>query len=169
MNSKNKGNTFERKVANLLSKRFETKTGIKKSFRRNADSGSFFGGINQNRIETHNTETAAFGDLICPKTFVYCLECKHYKTAPSMLNIMQEKCTGWDKWLVQAEQDSSNANKKMALIIKYNNVDEIVILKEPITGIRHILYKQYFVMFLSPFLDQSDDHFFENDTQVVGV
>jgi len=81
VNGKQKGNSFERKIANLLSDRFKEHTGIESSFRRNPDSGSFFGGSNHSRTEKYDTEFAIFGDLICPKSFAYSVECKHYKTA----------------------------------------------------------------------------------------
>jgi hypothetical protein len=161
MNSKNKGNSFERKIANLLSSRFELKTGIKKAFRRNADSGSFFGGSNQKRLETYDTEKASLGDVICPQTFVYTVECKHYKSAPLFKNIMQQECKEWDGWIKQAEQDSQNSGKKMLLIIKYNNVDEIVIATEPVPNAYNLPYKTYFVSSLSSCLAQDDSVFFD--------
>lgn len=96
VNGKNKGNTFERKVANLLSDRFQQHTGIEKSFRRNSDSGSFFGGGNKSRVAQYDLEHAAFGDLICPDTFLYSVECKHYKSAPSFQSIVNKEVTQWD-------------------------------------------------------------------------
>ena len=48
VNGKQKGNRFERDIANMFSERFATYTGIEKAFRRNPDSGSFFGGSNVN-------------------------------------------------------------------------------------------------------------------------
>jgi hypothetical protein len=160
INSKNKGNTFERKIANLLSKRFEEKTGLKSAYKRNADSGSYFGGKNQQRIETHGTENANFGDIICPKSFAYSIECKHYKQAPSMSNIMQQNCKDWDLWIGQAEQDSKNSGKKMSIIIKYNNVEEIVILSEQVPLVYNMPYKHCFVVLLKDYLKQDDSVFF---------
>ena len=161
MNSKNKGNGFERKMANRLSSRFEARTGIKQAFRRNPDSGSFFGRSNQKRLQTHDTEKANLGDIICPKDFAYTVECKHYKAAPLFKNLMQSECKQWDGWIEQAEQDSQNSGKKMMLIIKYNNVDEVVILKEPVPNTFNMPYKTYFVANLSACLDQEDSTFFE--------
>jgi hypothetical protein len=66
VNSKNKGNAFERKIAKNLSERFEAHTGLTDAFRRNLDSGSFFGASNQSRIEKHGTEHANFGDILTP-------------------------------------------------------------------------------------------------------
>ena len=161
MNSKNKGKTFERKIANLLSLRFETRTGIKKSFRRNADSGSFWGGKNQARLETHDTEKATLGDVTCPVDFIYNIECKHYKSAPLFKNLMLQECKEWDGWIAQAQQDAQNSGKRMLLIIKYNNVDEIVITESPVPETYHMPYKQYFVASLRAFLAGKDDCYFE--------
>ena len=161
MNSKNKGNSFERKIANLLSSRFEERTGIKQAFRRNSDSGSYFGGTNQVRLQTHDTNKANLGDIICPIDFAYTVECKHYKSPPIFKNIMQQECKNWDGWLEQAEQDSKNSGKRMMLIIKYNNVSEIVILREPVPNTFNLPYKSYFVADLSAFLAQDDSVFFE--------
>jgi hypothetical protein len=160
MNSKNKGNTFERKIANLFSKRFAEKTGIAQAFRRNIDSGSFFGGSNQKRTETHNTENAVFGDINCPSNFNYSLECKHYKAGPSFANLMKQNCKDWDGWISQAEQDSKNSGKKMAIIVKYNNVEEVVILSEPVPDCYNMPYKAYFVAPLVDFLKMDDSVFF---------
>ena len=161
INSKNNGNTFERKISNLLSKRFEEKTGLKQAFRRNTDSGSFFGGTNQKRVDTHNTENATFGDINCPKAFRYSVECKHYKKAPSMNNIMQQNYKEWDSWISQAEQDSKNSGKKMFIIVKYNNVEEVVIVSEQVPLVYNMPYKHCFVVLLKDFLKQDDTVFFE--------
>ena len=80
VNSKQKGNTFERKIANYLSERFQTYIGVEKAWKRNTDSGSFFGGKNQSRTEQYLTEHQQFGDIISPESFKYVIECKHYKT-----------------------------------------------------------------------------------------
>ena len=162
INGKSKGNGFERKIANLLSARFETETGLTKPFRRNADSGSYFGGSNQQRTQTHNLDFATFGDLICPKNFKFSIECKHYKTAPSFQSIINHNVTAWDGWLKQAIQDSESANKKMCLIIKYNNVDEFVLVADKLLDIYdYSKYKTWYLYKLTDFLAMPDSYFFE--------
>lgn len=161
VNGKNKGNTFERKIANLLSNRFAEHTGLESAFRRNPDSGSFFGGQNQSRTETYDTEYAVFGDLICPRTFDFSIECKNYKTPPSFSSIIKQDCKQIDQWINQASQDALNAKKRMALIIKYNNVSEIVVLPELFGTLKPIInYKEYYIVSLDDFLDQTNDNFF---------
>jgi len=159
VNGKSKGSAFERKIANRLSARFEVSLGIKNSFRRNPDSGSFFGGGNKSRTESYSLDYAIFGDLICPRNFTYSVECKHYKSPPSFQSVLNHTVTQWDGWLAQAEQDAASSNKQMVLIIKYNNVDIMVFLKTPISGKYHNRYKDFYIHLLDDWLAQSDDHF----------
>ena len=161
VNGKSKGSGFERKIANLLSARFEPVTGIKQSFRRNADSGSYFGGTNQRRVSTHDLDHANFGDLICPKNFEFSVECKFYKTGPTFASIVKGKIPQWDEWIKQAKQDAHNSKKLMMLIIKYNGVDELVLVEAEMVGLPLVLpYKSVYSYRLDDFLKLSDDHFF---------
>ena len=161
VNGKAKGNTFERKIANLLSERFAAHLGIPQAFRRNPDSGSFFGGSNTARTETHSMDYAIFGDLICPRNFRYSIECKHYKSAPTFQSIVELTVKQWDEWLGQAKQDSINSGKSLALIVKYNNVPEIVFLEANLTDLTPSLkYQGYNVYKLQDFLGLTDSHFF---------
>jgi len=161
VNGKQKGNSFERDIANLLSDRFHAFTGIEKSFRRNPDSGSFFGGTNQFRTEVYDTDYAVYGDLICPRNFTYSVECKHYKTAPPLSAIMKQKVTQWDDWLKQAKQDANVSKKNMLLIIKYNRTETMVFLDNPIHSLDLIIYyKGYYVYTLDTVLKQEDNIFF---------
>lgn len=170
VNGKQKGNGFERKIANILSERFKEHTGLEQSFRRNIDSGSFFGGGNQFRTQTHDLTKASFGDIVTPPGFNYSVECKFYKTAPSFKSLLLQDIKQWDEWIAQAEQDCKNSNQEMALIIKYNNVEEIVLLdflkfttKLAQTSINNdlpIRYKGYSVITLSTFLALPNTFFF---------
>jgi hypothetical protein len=172
VNGKSKGSTFERKIANLLSVRFETVTGLKQGFRRNTDSGSFFGGSNQRRVATHDLDHANFGDLICPNNFNYSVECKFYKTGPTFASIVKGKVTQWDDWLAQATQDASNSQKEMMLIIKYNGIDEIVFVNKqvaslalvvPYKGATSIVYGYK----LDDYLTLSDNVFFMANPETI--
>lgn len=161
VNGKQKGNGFERTCATLLSKRFEEYTGIEKSFRRNADSGSFWGGSNKSRVATHNTETAAFGDLICPSAFKFAVECKHYKTPPTFSSVMNTQVPQWDGWIAQSDQDSAMSGRAPLLIVKYNNVEVLAFVQEsfPSIPLRHV-YKDRNVYLLSDLLTLDDSEFF---------
>src|SRR5271166_728044 len=167
VNGKQKGNSFERKVANLLSERFKVVTGLENSFRRNIDSGSFFGGSNQQRTQTHDLSKASFGDIVCPNDFLYTIECKFYKDAPSFNLLLKQDVKQWDEWLSQAKQDSLHANKKMVVIIKYNKIEEIVILDVLPENLKEAFkYKEYYVLSLSDFLKLDDKEFFKHKLSV---
>lgn len=161
VNGKQKGNGFERKIANLLSETFKDHLGITNGFRRNPDSGSFWGASNVQRTNTHSLDYAIFGDLICPRNFKFSVECKHYKTAPSLQAIINQSVKQWDTWLEQAEQDSKSANKELTLIVKYNNVDEIIFLNNTLHGKDTIIkYRQYHIYKLKDFLSYTPDFYF---------
>lgn len=160
-NGKQKGNGFERKIANLLSDTFKGYLGIPSGFRRNSDSGSFFGGSNIDRTTTHNLDYAIFGDLICPRNFKFSIECKHYKSSPTFKALLNQQITQWDLWIEQAEQDAAASKKEFSLIVKYNNIDEIIFLKIQLHGKTQALtYKNYYIYKLTDFLSYSPDFYF---------
>jgi len=160
-NGKQKGNSFERKIANLLSDRFQTYLGVETGFRRNSDSGSYFGGTNKTRTETHNLDYAIFGDLICPTDFRYVVECKHYKSPPSWQAFVDGTVKQWDDWIAQNDQDSISAKKPGVLIIKYNNVSELLFSQHHIEQLRPcFIYQTRYVYRLSDWLTLPDNQFF---------
>lgn len=170
VNGKQKGNGFERKIANTLSERFKEHTGLDQSFRRNIDSGSFFGGKNQQRTQTHDLSKASFGDIVTPEGFKFSVECKFYKTPPSFNSLLKQDIKQWDGWLEQATQDCKNSNQEMVLIIKYNNVEEIVLVESGpfMVNVQKagqsinipLTYKQYSILTLSQFLSLPNELFF---------
>lgn len=162
VNGKQKGNTFERDIANMFSERFAAHTGIEKSFRRNPDSGSFFGGTNIGRKEIYDTDWAIYGDLICPRDFGFTIECKHYKTPPTMNAILKQEVAEWDKWIGQARQDAKACGKVMLIIIKYNRTKILTITEEnTINSGNHIInYKNLEINTLEDVLQESDPFFF---------
>lgn len=161
VNGKQKGNKFERDMANKLSDRFKAHTGIEKSFRRNPDSGSFFGGTNIERMDIYDTDYALYGDLICPRNFNFSVECKHYKAAPPLNAIMTQKVTEWDTWLSQAAQDAKASEKELLMIVKYNRTETMAFLASPIPSLDMIFrYKDYCVYSLDTVLEQDEKFFF---------
>ena len=173
VNGKQKGNSFERHIANMLSERFESVTGVEKGFRRNPDSGSFFGGSNVHRTEIYDTDYALYGDLICPRNFKFSIECKNYKTAPPLNAILNQKVTQWDGWLKQATQDAETSGKEMMMIVKYNRTETMIFVdkyftnsrsESEISGLRFgwpvFNYGMYSVWSADDLLDNSDHWFF---------
>lgn len=161
MNSKNKGNSYERKISNILSNKFKEFLNEEKGFRRNPDSGSYFGGSNSKKISTHNLDYAVFGDIICPKNFKYSLECKHYKTPPTFKAIISNKVTQWDTWIKQARLDAQSSGRLPLIIVKYNNVDDIAIVDNAIVELQEVFrYNSSYVYKLDDILKLENSHFF---------
>ena len=164
VNGKQKGNSFERLVANTLSDKFKEYLNKEKTFIRNPDSGSMLGGKNQSRMDTHLEEFQKFGDVLTPNAFRYSIECKSYKTPPSVNSIIKQEVKQWDVWLEQATQDSKNANRELLLIIKYNNTEPFVLVDKYINEIDFILrYKQYVCYTLKQFLTLKEEWYFQKD------
>ncbi|AXH72724.1 MAG: hypothetical protein [Caudoviricetes sp.] len=164
VNGKKKGNSYEREISNKFSERFKEVTGIEKSFRRNTDSGSFFGGQNKTRTEQYDLNNACFGDIMTPVNFKFTLECKSYHSAPTVASILKHNIKNWDEWIEQSESDAESANKKQFLVVKYNNIPEMVIIKDDLThlGVNYaIQYHEYKVYNLNDILQLPDDFFFE--------
>jgi hypothetical protein len=161
VNGKQKGNSFERKIANTFSERFTEHTGITQSFRRNPDSGSFFGGTNISRAETHDTDWALYGDLICPKAFNFSVECKHYKAAPKLNGILKQKLSEWDGWIAQAQQDAKASEKDVLIIIRYNNTETLVMTEPGVSPLIPIItYESVVIQTLENLLELPDSFFF---------
>lgn len=162
VNGKQKGNRFEREIANLLSERFRAYTGIETPFRRNPDSGSYFGGKNVARAETHDTEWAVYGDLICPRKFKFAIECKNYKTAPILNAILTEKVSEWDTWIKQAQQDATASNKEMLLLVKYNRTAILAFTNPGVVSLPFVFrYKDIVAHSFDEILRLDDDFFFQ--------
>lgn len=161
INSKNKGNAFERKVAKLLSQRFSDKTGIENSFRRNIDSGSFFGGMNRTRAQTHSLDKATFGDIVCPSGFKFSVECKHYKEPPSFATIARGSNATLDQWIEQATDDASRCNSAPLIVMKFNNIAELVMLEASVWGSAPAIhYRDFVIVDLDRLLARGDEFFF---------
>ena len=164
VNGKQKGNKFERDIANKFSARFADYTGIEKSFRRNPDSGSFFGGTNIGRKEVYDTDWAVYGDLICPRNFNFSVECKHYKKAPPLTAILKQKVSDWDDWIAQAKQDAEASDKEMLIIIKYNNTETLTMTMPGVTTLLPMInYQGVEIQRLEHVINLKDSLFFTED------
>jgi len=162
VNGKQKGNSFERTIANALSKRFADYTGIPQSFRRNPDSGSFFGGTNISRAETHDTDWAVYGDLMCPKAFNFSIECKHYKAPPKLNGILKQNWKEWDGWIEQAQQDARASGKDVFVVVRYNNTETLVMTEPGVSPLRPIInYNDMEIQTLENILELPDSFFFD--------
>lgn len=166
--SKAKGNTWERKIANYLSERFRDYVGVESPFRRATDSGAWVGGSNQSRAATHLAEHVNFGDIICPPNFKWTVECKHYKTQFTLNSILLQTNTQLDAWLDQARQDATNAGKQPLLIVKFNNCEPFVLSRELHTSVR-FNYHSYHCYLLNDFFGLPDAQYFLSEPTKLSV
>lgn len=163
INSKAKGDNFERKIANLLSDRFASYLKLKKAFIRNLGSGSRFGGKNAKIASFVTDEAKQVGDIIVPTNFRFNIECKFYGSPPSLKSITEQKISQWDKWIEQAKLDNKTSGKEYwVIIMKYNLISPMCIL--PQTLLKEfspiIIYKDNFIVTLDEFLSKPDEFYF---------
>ena len=99
VNSRNKGNGFERKIANLLNDSFNTK-----EFNRSPGSGAY--------ATTHNLpeHLKIYGDLITPNNFKFCIECKKGYNKENIYSLLDNSSTFWG-FINQCEKDSEKSYK----------------------------------------------------------
>ena len=104
INSRNKGNTFERKMAKMLNARF----GVKE-FNRSPGSGAY--------ATTHSLpeHLKIHGDLITPKDFKFCIECKKGYNNENIYSLLDYSSDLWG-FIAQCEKDSEKSCK-MPLIL----------------------------------------------------
>lgn len=118
VNSKSKGNRFERNVVELLDAKFSPL-----HFRRSSQSGAILGGKNVMHLHRYSTNIADqyTGDIVCINgVFGYSLECKSYKE-PDSLNKILQNTSRINTWFSQCFTDSAKTGKKPLLIFTYNH------------------------------------------------
>lgn len=164
-----KGKSWERDIANFLSARFSEYLKVEKGFIRKPDSGSYFGGSNIARTETHLVEFQTFGDILCPKNFRWTIEAKHYKEPFSLNSILLQKNKILDEWIAQAEQDARQAERSPLIIIKFNNCEPFVLCYRNEHNPAHVefdppfIYGNFEAHPFSVFFLGKDDQFFYSD------
>ena len=116
INSKSKGNTFEREVVKLFTEQFG------EGFQRVPCSGAIFGKTNMKRSHGMSEEciNTLTGDLITPESFPYSLEYKFHKDL-EFHQLIQGKCKKMDDWLEQSSQDAVLSGKVPLVVFKLNN------------------------------------------------
>lgn len=117
LNSKNKGNTFQRKVAGLFNERFKST-----EFCPTPGSGAF--------ATTHTLPDylKIHGDLITPKDFSFCLELKFGYNKENLGSLFNSKSEFWS-FIDQVNRDSKSAKKEPLLIFRQNNRSTLCVLK----------------------------------------
>ena len=115
--SKNKGNTLEREMRDILNAAYDTE-----EFARTPSSGAIMGLSNyqKNQGLSESTKTVLGSDLICPDWFPFSVECKWYADTPNYATIIKGSDTDLDGWLAEACFDALNLNLHPLLFFKTN-------------------------------------------------
>ena len=154
-NSRAKGSNFERKIAQQLNARFDTK-----EFCRTPGSGAFG--------TTHKLPQylKVYGDLITPENFKFVIEAKvGYEV--KFEDLFAEKSMFF-KFIKQAKRDGKNANKPWVLIYKRDRHTPFVTLPfrlmdgDVAVQSRNeiILNDKYYIYPLNRFLELPDGYFY---------
>jgi len=156
VNSKVKGNSFERKICKLLNSKFNTK-----EFCRSPGSGAF--GTTHNHLPE---EFKVYGDLITPKNFKFIIECKKGYNSESIGNFFKPN-SQLRKFTRQAEKDAKKSGREAMIVFQQDRSLILVITKEntfPNT-LEHITYKDksnsYNIHILDDLLLLDNYYFFE--------
>jgi hypothetical protein len=127
---KQKGSSFERDVAQYLSKLYG------ESFIRAPGSGAYVGGKNQSRTEfLHEGQIRSFkGDIVPGQSFVkFNAECKSYADFPFHL-VLTGECKQLNSWLDQL-MAVAEPNDVNILFMKFNRKGKFVCVQSKLTWI----------------------------------
>jgi Holliday junction resolvase len=106
VNSRSKGNTFERDIAKKLNTRFNTT-----EFSRTPGSGAF---ATTHALPDH---LQIYGDLITPKNFKFCIECKKGYNKENLYSLYNYSSDTW-KFIEQCQKDSRKCGLLPLVIFK---------------------------------------------------
>ena len=148
INSRVKGNAFERNIAKRLNERFETK-----EFCRTPGSGAF--------ATTHKLPEylQVHGDLITPKDFKFIIEAKRGYDI-KFEDIWKPKSKLFE-FIAQAKRDGDSANKPWLLIYKKDRQKEIVITDETLPATQKATIREYNLYLLEDLLALTNEIFFD--------
>lgn len=150
INSKSKGNRFERQVVEIFNERFKTT-----DFCRTPGSGAF---ATSHTLPEH---MQIYGDLITPKNFKFTMEMKAGYNKESVESLFNPK-SQLRQFIEQAERDAVKAKKEFIIILKQNNREPVCILKNDKCHIENelknktILWQNYLLVQLKDLLALSD-------------
>lgn len=158
---KQKGSSFEREVAQYLSKTYG------ESFIRAPGSGAYVGGKNQSRKEIlHEGQIRNFkGDIVPGQSFPFFnAECKSYQDFPFHL-VLTGDCKVLDSWLDQM-MDVSEENDLNMLFFKLNRKGKFVCVQSKLTWITD-QFMYYTSKKYKDWLIIEFDHFFKYNKDLV--
>ena len=116
VNSRTKGNSFERQIAKTFNDRFNTT-----EFSRSPGSGAF--------ATTHTLPDylKIYGDLITPQNFKYCIECKKGYNKENLYSLYNYSSPFWG-FLDQCLKDSDKCDKIPMVIFKQDRQPTLAIV-----------------------------------------
>lgn len=129
VDSKKKGNSFELKIAKLLTEHLAPL-----KFIRSPGSGARVGGVNFQRFGNLYSEDSLsifVGDVVCTNesevglTFRVNVECKSYKSSDSITTLISGKSKIFD-WMIESETDAAKTNKTPVVIFKFNRTQTFI-------------------------------------------
>lgn len=117
VNSHKKGGNFTLKITKILNERFNTK-----EFSKTPTSGAY--------ATTHNLpeHLKIYGDIIVPKGFRFCIECKKGYNKESLYSLLDKQSDVWS-WIYQNERDAVKSSMDSLLIIQQDRKPIIVVLE----------------------------------------
>ena len=120
VNSRTKGNTFERKVCSLLNDRYKTT-----DFVRTPGSGAF--------ATTHSLpdHLKLWGDLITPKNFKFIIECKKGYNKENINSLFNKSSEVWN-FIEKTERDSNASGKYFIIIFQQDRQPILTITRKMI-------------------------------------
>jgi hypothetical protein len=150
VNSKRKGATFERKIAQTLNERFKTN-----EFSRTPGSGAF-GSTHQ--LPQH---LIVHGDLITPEKFRFTIECKNGYNLE--IDDIFKESSDFHKFIEQAKTDASRAGGRDWMVVyKKNRRKELVVVGDKIPNLKNYLYYNNccYIYLLKDVLSKPDNFWF---------
>lgn len=147
VNSRRKGNAFERDIAKLLNTRFNTT-----DFCRSPGSGAF--------ATTHDLPQymKVHGDLITPQYFKFILECKSGYDV-TFEDIFKPKSDLY-KFIEQAKRDAKKADREWLVVYKKTRHKPFVIVgKKYNISPTVMINDEYYIYTLTDFLSLDDSNF----------
>ncbi len=154
--AKNKGNSWERSLCEILSSVFGG------SWLRVPSSGAFTGGMNVYRKDTMSAkQIGAFrGDIIPDDSMTNSVwECKSYKDFGFHMLVKEEnkQLDGW----IQQTVESADEGTVWFLCMKFNRIGEYILfdaaIKDKFLIKNHVVYKTFIFTDLRTFLEDNKD------------
>lgn len=127
LNSKNKGNAFQRKIAKTLNDHFKTS-----DFCPTPGSGAF---ATTHKLPEH---LQIYGDLITPRTFKFVIECKKGYNKENLGSFFNPKSELLN-FIEQVKRDSLKANKDWMVIFQQDRKVVLSIIDATKPSVKHFL------------------------------